>query len=147
MYLVYKEYYIQEIEYNMMDINHNKELSDLFKAMNHPVRLAILDVLRLDEACVCHLEAVLGQRQAYISQQLSVLRDQGIIRDRRDGWNVFYQVADQKIFEIMDAARKLVFGDTPPEIIIDTENCSCPKCTAKKAGLKQENIINLKIST
>ena len=128
-------------------MSHYKTLSDLFKAMNHPVRLAILDILRVDEACVCHLEAVLGQRQAYISQQLSVLRDQGIITDRRDGWNVFYQVSEPKIFAIMDIARELVFGENPPEIKINAEDCTCPKCTAKKLGRDQDNLIKIKIST
>ena len=129
----------------MMD--HYKTLSDLFKALNHPVRLAILDILRLDEACVCHMEAVLGQRQAYISQQLSVLRDQGIITDRRDGWNVFYQVVEPKVFEIIDTARELVFGENPPEIKVNAEDCTCPKCTEKKMGRDQNKLININIST
>ncbi|MEW6406696.1 MAG: permease [Chloroflexota bacterium] len=43
----------------------------------HPARLGILDLLREGEACVCHMEAVFGYRQAYISQQLMVLRDAG----------------------------------------------------------------------
>ena len=49
----------------------------IMKALVHPVRLQILQVLRDGEACVCHLEAVLNQRQAYISQQLMRLRDAG----------------------------------------------------------------------
>ena len=67
---------------------------DLFKACGHPVRLQILEVLLRDgEACVCHLEAHLGQRQAAISQHLAKLRQVGLVTDRRDGWNVYYSVA------------------------------------------------------
>ena len=105
--------------------------SSLFKALNHPVRLAILDVLRIDEACVCHLEAVLGQRQAYISQQLSVLRDAGIIHDRREGWNVYYQVSDPKIFALIDMSREYLAMDgaiANAELI--PGDCPCPKCNA-----------------
>ena len=50
------------------------------KAMAHPVRLQILDMLRGgDEVCVCHMEAALRRRQAYISQQLMVLRDANLV--------------------------------------------------------------------
>ena len=48
-----------------------------FKLLMHPARLEILDELRKDEACVCHLEAKLGYRQAYISQHIMVLRKAG----------------------------------------------------------------------
>jgi len=58
----------------------------LFKTLMHPARLEILEILRDGEHCVCHIEAVLGYRQAYISQQLSVLREAGLVQDRRDGW-------------------------------------------------------------
>ena len=48
--------------------------SDLLKALAHGSRLAILDILREGEQCVCHMEATLGLRQAYISQQLMILK-------------------------------------------------------------------------
>lgn len=122
-----------------MNIKPNQKMSVFFKALNHPVRLDILDELRVDEACVCHLEAVLGQRQAYISQQLSVLREAGIIRDRRDGWNVFYQVEDPRIFEMIDLARQLVFGAVIPSSTKPVKNCSCPKCL--KIMTEEEQVI------
>src|SRR5512146_1374640 len=77
----------------------------LFKALMHPGRLAILDVLRAGEACVCHMEAALGFRQAYLSQQLMVLREAGLVDDRRDGWNVYYRVVKSDVFAVIDAAR------------------------------------------
>ena len=66
--------------------------AQLLKVLTHPARLAILNILRDGEHCVCHMEAYLGYRQAYISQQLAVLREAGLIQDRRDGWNIFYRV-------------------------------------------------------
>jgi ArsR family transcriptional regulator len=77
----------------------------LFKLLMHPVRLAILDLLRAGEACVCELEAGLHQRQAYVSQQLRVLREAGLIEDRREGWNVFYRLVDPGVLGVLDAAR------------------------------------------
>jgi DNA-binding transcriptional ArsR family regulator len=48
----------------------------------HPARLAILNTLRGGAACVCHLEAHLVYRQAYLSQQLAALRAASLVRDR-----------------------------------------------------------------
>lgn len=62
-----------------------KTQSDLLKAISHPARLAILDILRGGEQCVCHIEAALNLRQAYISQQLMTLKDAGLVESRRDG--------------------------------------------------------------
>ena len=81
--------------------------AEIFKVLTHPARLAILDILRDGEHCVCHMEAWLGLRQAYLSQQLSVLRQAGLIRDRRDGWNIYYQIADERIYEVLDMVRRM----------------------------------------
>ena len=80
----------------------------LFKLLSHPSRLAILQVLRDGEECVCHLEATLGLRQAYISQQLMVLRQVGLVADRREGWNVFYRVVKPEVYALLDAALATV---------------------------------------
>jgi DNA-binding transcriptional ArsR family regulator len=102
----------------------------IFKVLTHPARLAILEILRDGEHCVCHLEAHLGFRQAYISQQLSVLREAGIIQDRRDGWNIFYRVADQRIYEVLNAVRRIT-GQGGPEAKKPTTPCPCPQCSAQ----------------
>lgn len=103
-----------------------------YKALMHPARLAILDVLRNNEHCVCHLEAALGYRQAYISQQLMLLRDAGFIEDRRDGWNIFYRVIRPEIYSVIDATRKLIdetpVNENPGYFDKPLSNCPCPKC-------------------
>ncbi len=99
---------------------------NLFKALSHPARLAILEELRKGEHCVCHLEARLGSRQSYVSQQLAVLREAGLIIDRRDGWNIYYRVADPRVLELLDAAYTIT-GITP-ETIESVEGCPCPRC-------------------
>ncbi|MDD5369280.1 MAG: metalloregulator ArsR/SmtB family transcription factor [Anaerolineaceae bacterium] len=105
----------------------------IFKALTHPARLAILEILRDGEHCVCHMEAHLGFRQAYISQQLSVLREAGIIQDRRDGWNIFYRVVDARIYEVLDAVRQIT-GQGVPEAQTPKTPCTCPKCSVQ-AGM------------
>ena len=80
------------------------------KALAHPVRLQILEVLeREGESCVCHLEHRLGQRQAYISQHLARLRDAGLVVDRRQGLNVFYALQLDTIGRLLRVLRETVF--------------------------------------
>lgn len=119
----------------------------ILKAMSHPARLQIMEVLRREEACVCHLENALDVRQAYISQQLARLRRAGLVTDRREGMNVFYALADPGIERLLDVAHEtaramaardgqalsttpLVPGQRPP--------CPCPKCAVANKRLIAE---------
>jgi DNA-binding transcriptional ArsR family regulator len=108
----------------------------LYKALMHPARLAILDLLREGEACVCHMEATFGYRQAYISQQLMALRDAGLVEDRRDGLNIFYRIVRPEIFEVLDAMRQLT-GQRPPAAKPAPNMCTCPHCTGEPANKTQ----------
>jgi ArsR family transcriptional regulator len=102
--------------------------AQLLKLLTHPARLAILNILRDGEHCVCHMEAHLGYRQAYISQQLMVMREAGLIEDRREGWNAFYRVIEPRIFTILEAVEQII----PPENANSPHRpalvCPCPKC-------------------
>jgi DNA-binding transcriptional ArsR family regulator len=106
----------------------------LFKALMHPARLAILDVLRTGEACVCHLEAALGYRQAYLSQQLMVLREAGLVDDQRDGWNVYYRVSKPDVFSVIDAARATLGNPKRAAMSPVISSCTCPHCTGEKTA-------------
>lgn len=108
----------------------NPDLTQVFKVLTHPARIAILNILRDGEHCVCHMEAHLGFRQSYISQQLTVLREAGMITDRRDGWNIFYRVVNPHIYAVLDAAQALT-GQAPGAFPKPAVNCTCPHCSAK----------------
>lgn len=81
--------------------------AELFKALTHPERLAILQMLRDGERCVCEIERELGQRQAYVSQQLGVLRNAGLVAHRRDGWRMFYRLTTPEVFTVIAAAQDI----------------------------------------
>ena len=111
-----------------------KQQSQLFRALSHPVRLRILDTLARQEACVCHLTALLGQRQPYVSQQLATLREAGLVADRREGTLIYYRLADEHLARLLEEGRALVmdlegealaFPPIPKEAL---ENCPCPRC-------------------
>jgi ArsR family transcriptional regulator len=112
--------------------NYYTPQATLFRALTHPARLAILDVLREGEACVCHLEASLGYRQAYISQHLMVLREAGLVQDRREGWNIYYRVTEPRVFAVLDAAQTTT-GEARKVARrkwTQVKACPCPKCNA-----------------
>jgi len=121
--------------------------AQLFKVLMHPTRLAILDELRGGEQCVCHMEAKFGLRQAYISQHLMVLRDAGLVIDRRDGWNIYYQVSKPEIFQVIDAMKNLTHMANSKQTDSIQSNvrssaeqrpCPCPKCNAGAESTQQE---------
>ena len=102
--------------------------ANLFKALMHPSRLSILEILRDGEQCVCHLEAALGCRQAFISQHLMVLREAGLVTDRRDGTRMFYRVIKPEVFDLVEYAYKLT-GSAPIAVTnTKVSDCPCPKC-------------------
>ena len=82
-------------------------VSEVFDALAHPVRVRIVELLMERELCVCEIVALLGRRQAYVSQQLAVLRQAGIVHDRREGLKVFYRLADDRIGELVRRAAAL----------------------------------------
>jgi DNA-binding transcriptional ArsR family regulator len=102
--------------------------ANIFKALMHPSRLTILEILRDGEQCVCHLEAVLGCRQAYISQHLMVLREAGLVEDRRDGARIYYRVIKPEVFNLMEAAIRLGGMEAPLATHSKVKDCPCPKC-------------------
>jgi len=107
--------------------------AQLFKVLSHPSRVAILNILRDGEHCVCHIEAYLGYRQAYISQQLAILREAGLIQDRRDGWNIYYRVVQPQIFNLFDAAAA-IYGYENSTIAPSTHSkCPCPHCAGEES--------------
>jgi ArsR family transcriptional regulator len=101
--------------------------AERFKLLSHPVRLQILDTLRRSPECVCHLEAILDKPQPYISQQLRVLREAGVIVDNKDGLNIFYHLADAEVASLLNVALGPVL---PNELRARQRlpNCNCPKC-------------------
>ncbi len=116
-----------------------KSEAKLFKALMNPARLEILNELRQGEHCVCHLEAMLGYRQAYISQHLSILRDAGLVQVRRDGWNIFYRVVKPEIFDLIENASRMI-GEKGLEHKqkgrSEKKHCPCPKCNPATEGAK-----------
>jgi ArsR family transcriptional regulator len=81
--------------------------SEFFKALAHPLRIRILEALRDSEKNVTELQNILATDQSSVSQQLAVLRSKNLIIARKNGTNVYYNVRDPLIFELLDVARQI----------------------------------------
>ncbi len=81
--------------------------AEFFKALSHPLRIAIIDALRSGEIGVNELSAQLKVEQSTLSQQLAMLRARSIVVGRKDGQNVFYSVRDPAIFRLLDVAKDI----------------------------------------
>lgn len=100
----------------------------LLKALAHPVRLKIAEILAEQEACVCHLQAVLGLRQAYISQQIMVLRKAGLLQERREGTFIFYRIRDTRALRVLRSMRQRTEIEDHLRLPRRLQGCGCPQC-------------------
>ncbi len=69
-----------------------KRKAQVFKALGHPSRLAMVEALLKGERCVCELQELVGSDMSTVSRHLSVLRNAGLVNDRKDGLKVFYSL-------------------------------------------------------
>ena len=106
-------------------------LAEVFRQLGQPVRIQILLTIASQEACVCHIEAALGIRQAAISQHLMVLRDAGLVAANRDGRNIYYRLAKPGLFEAIcqvAAIAEVSAVDLAQFSRRPLPNCPCPRC-------------------
>ena len=107
------------------------QLSEIFHIIGQLNRVKILLVIGQEEACVCHIEAVLHIRQATISQHLKIMRDAGLLTAERSGRNIFYRLAITKLY---DAILQMAFtaGISSDELgwfaTRPIPSCPCPAC-------------------
>jgi ArsR family transcriptional regulator, arsenate/arsenite/antimonite-responsive transcriptional repressor len=85
---------------------------ELFHALSDETRLEVIELLRKGERCVCELTDTLDAAQSRLSFHLRVLKDAGIVRDRKDGRWVYYEL-DPDAFEEVET---LVSGMKPRAI-------------------------------
>lgn len=71
----------------------NIKKAAIFKALSNPMRLEILDLLLDGEKCVCEIVEKLNYEQPHISKGLAKLKSVGIVKDRKDGLNIYYSIS------------------------------------------------------
>lgn len=81
--------------------------ADFFKALGHPVRVRILEILRHGGRSVQELQQALQLDQAIVSQHLARLRAKDVVEARKDGMTMRYTVRDAAVGELLDVARRI----------------------------------------
>jgi DNA-binding transcriptional ArsR family regulator len=119
----------------MKELPLDEKVSRIFRAISTPARFRILTAIGRGEACVCHLEAALDLRQAYISQQLMEMRNAGLLDTRRDGRYIFYRLTEPDLLEnLIDIAELFGVQKVDMESLLNTDplpQCCCPDCLTK----------------
>ena len=100
--------------------------AEFFKALGHPMRIRILELLRQGPCSVGALQAAIGAPESSISQQLAVLRSRNIVATERRGTTVIYSVRDADLFLLLDVARRIFNGSLADTIdmlrLVDAES-------------------------
>ncbi len=125
----------------MSDKKFFRKTSDLLSVLGNDFRIRLLYTIGDGEACVCHLEQILQKRQPYISQHLSVLRDEKVLKTRREGRYIFYRIANPVVFSLLQIAAGMqgIPEEEFPVINKPHQNtgCPCPNCEGE-TGLISE---------
>lgn len=83
-----------------------EEMSARFKALSEPSRLKILLALSGGELCVEHITEAVGGNQSAVSHQLRTLKDNKIIKSRRNGKKILYSVSDWHIMAMIELSKE-----------------------------------------
>ena len=84
--------------------------AELFKALAHPARIRILEVLSTGEHAVSELQPLVGIELSHLSQQLAVLRRANLVTSRKEGASVYYAVKDRLVVDLLRVAKRLLIN-------------------------------------
>ena len=102
---------IKLVSEHMPDEDELYDLAELFKIFGDSTRIRILFVLFETEVCVCDLAKALNMTQSAISHQLRILKQNKLVKSRREGKSVFYSLADDHVRTIVDQGREHIEED------------------------------------
>lgn len=78
-----------------------EQVAEVLKAVAHPIRLKIVELLEAGEMCVGDIVQALGGKQAITSQQLNMMKDKGVLSHRRDGARVYYRIENKNVIKLL----------------------------------------------
>ncbi|MCC6433655.1 MAG: helix-turn-helix transcriptional regulator [Acidimicrobiales bacterium] len=84
--------------------------AEVFKALAHPARIKVLEVLCSGEFSVGELQPQVGIELTHLSQQLAILRKAGLVNTRKEGTSVFYSLRDPLVGELLRVAKELLIS-------------------------------------
>ncbi len=85
-----------------------EQIAEILRAIAHPSRIKILQILENEQRCVRDLERLVKIKQSNLSQHLRILKDKGILNCERKGMEVCYQIKEKKILDIINFMKKFL---------------------------------------
>lgn len=92
----------------MMSTMANQLVANIFKAMAHPTRVHIVTLLKDGPLCVCDILPQLESEQSNTSQHLAILRNQGILDNKKDGSMVIYKIKSPEVLQMIELAESVI---------------------------------------
>ncbi len=93
---------------NRSEKERSEAVSKIFKALGHPSRVFIVETLAAGPQCVCELSKKIGVSAPTVSRHLSILKEAGILTDRKDGTIVYYSLACKCLGQMVSGAENVL---------------------------------------
>lgn len=84
--------------------------AELFRALAHPARIRVLELLTEGEHTVGEIASAVGLEPSHLSQQLAVLRHAGLVTTRKQGPSVIYGIRDRALVSLLASAKKMLIN-------------------------------------
>ncbi len=98
---------VESVSEVLLDVDAAGDLAEMFRLLGDPTRVRILfALLEAGELCVCDIAAVVETSETKVSQAMRLLRNAGVVRNRRDGRNIFYRLDDAHVRMLLDLSRE-----------------------------------------
>lgn len=96
---------IEKVKKNNLSNNAIQEICNLLKILSEPARLKIILALNEGELCVNHIVEAINGSQSAVSHQLRTLKDNKVIKSRRQGQSIVYSLIDEHIMQIVNLVK------------------------------------------
>jgi DNA-binding transcriptional ArsR family regulator len=98
---------VASVSDSLLDVDEADDLAVMFRLLGDATRVRILfALLEAGELCVCDIAAAVDTTETKVSQALRLLRGAGVVRNRRDGRNIFYRLDDAHVRMLLDLSRE-----------------------------------------
>ncbi len=98
---------VEAVSEVLLDVDTAVDLAEMFRLLGDPTRVRILfALLEAGELCVCDVAAVIGTSETKVSQAMRLLRNAGVVRNRREGRNIFYRLDDAHVRMLLELSRE-----------------------------------------
>jgi ArsR family transcriptional regulator len=104
--MCFNEAKVADLRSSLPGLDDTARLAEALKAVGHPGRLAVFQLLAREECCVCDIAHTLEQPVSTVSQHLQRLRRAGLVRSRKQGKWVFYRPTDSAVARLLADARE-----------------------------------------